>query len=73
MTELSYAFLLRCWQEPDGDGELIWRFSLVYVNEKREKKGFANLDAVFTYLQKTLSDLDYNIIGGKQPGRRHSV
>ena len=55
MVEPSYAFLLRCWKEPDEDGELTLRFSLVYINEKRHKKGFACLEAVFEYLKEWLS------------------
>ncbi|MEJ2708647.1 MAG: hypothetical protein P8074_13600 [Anaerolineales bacterium] len=72
MAEPSHAFLLRCWQEPDGDGELAWRFSLTYINEKREKRGFANLEAVTTYLQKMLAAFDRGVSGGKQPGGRPS-
>lgn len=66
MVEPSHAFLLRCWQEPDGDGELAWRFTLIDVYEKQEKKGFANLEAVFTYLQHTLATLDRNVSEGEQ-------
>lgn len=57
MVEPSYAFLLRCWKEPGEDGELTWRFSLVYINEKRHKKGFACLEAVFAYLEECLAAL----------------
>jgi hypothetical protein len=73
MAEPSHAFLLRCWQEPDGDGELAWRFSLTYINKKREIKGFASLEAVFTYLQQVLAAFDRSVSGGKQPGGRHST
>jgi hypothetical protein len=54
MAQDSHAFLLRCWKEPDGNGEPAWRFSLVYINEKGEKKGFTSLEAVISYLHKTL-------------------
>lgn len=57
MVEPSYAFLLRCWKEPGEDGELTWRFSLVYINEKRHKRGFACLEAVFKYLDEFLDAL----------------
>jgi hypothetical protein len=55
MAEISHAFLLRCWQEPDDDGELAWRFSLTHINEKREKKGFLNLEALVSFLQQFLA------------------
>lgn len=73
MAEHSHAFLLRCWQEPDGDGELAWRFSLTYINEKREKIGFANLETVVSYLQQILTILDRNVKGEKQPGGKLST
>jgi hypothetical protein len=66
MVEPSHAFLLRCWQEPDGDGDLAWRFTLIHVYKKQEKKGFANLEEVFTYLQQTLASLDRNVSGEEQ-------
>ena len=54
--ERSHAFLLRCWQEPDGslEGEAAWRFSLTYINAKQVKKGFANLESLTAYLQNVL-------------------
>ena len=58
MIEPSYAFLLRCWKEPGEDGELRWRFSLVYINEKRHKKGFVRLEAVFEHLEECLATFD---------------
>ena len=60
MAEPSHAFLLRCWRETNGNGERVWHFSLIYINDKQEKKGFANLEAVVTYLQKILAGLDSN-------------
>ena len=58
MAEISHAFLLRCWQELDGDGKLAWRFSLTLINEKREKKGFLNLEALVAHLQQFLAAYD---------------
>jgi hypothetical protein len=55
MVEHSHAFLLRCWKEPDAGGELAWRFSLVCINGKQEKKGFASLEAVVAHLQQVLA------------------
>jgi len=54
--ERSHAFLLRCWQEPDGslEGGAAWRFSLTYINAKRLKKGFASLESLTAYLQNVL-------------------
>jgi hypothetical protein len=59
MAEISHAFLLRCWQEPDDDGELAWRFSLTFINHKREKKGFLSLESVFAYLKQILAGQDH--------------
>jgi hypothetical protein len=58
--ERSHAFLLRCWLEPDGslEGGAAWRFSLTYINAKRVKKGFANLDGLVAYLQNLLERSD---------------
>ncbi len=67
MAESSRAFLIRCWQEPDGDGELSWRFSLTFVNEKRGRMGFASLEALVAYLQQLLSTANHIISEGKQP------
>lgn len=66
MAEPSQAFLLRCWQVTKGDGELAWRFILIDVYEKQEKKGFANLEAVFAYLQQTLASIDRDVSGEKR-------
>ena len=56
MGEGSHTFLLRCWQEPDGgQGKgTAWRFSLTYINAKREKKGFTNLESLVAYLQNVI-------------------
>ncbi len=59
MAEPSYAFLLRCWKEPDGDGECVWHFLLINIDEKQEKKSFTNLEVVFAYLQQTLEIVDH--------------
>jgi hypothetical protein len=56
--ERSHAFLLRCWQEPDGGagGAPAWRFSLTHIDAKREKKGFADLEALMAYLHQILAE-----------------
>jgi hypothetical protein len=66
--ERSQAFLLRCWQEPDGDagGGPAWRFSLTHIDAKREKKGFANLDAVLAYLHQILAEKNRTTSEGEQ-------
>jgi hypothetical protein len=52
----SHAFLLRCWQvqTESTNGESTWRFSLTHINTTREKKGFADLEALMTYLHQIL-------------------
>jgi hypothetical protein len=72
MAEPSHAFLLRCWQEPDQEGVITWRFSLTFISEKREKKGFTDLETLVAYLQQTLSTIDSNVPGGKHSRKRHS-
>jgi hypothetical protein len=67
MVEPSLAFLLRCWQEPEGDEEPTWHFSLIQINHQRKTKGFADLEALMIHLQRVLSEVDYIISGGKQP------
>ena len=67
MVERSHTSLLRCWQEPDGDGKPTWRFTLTHIDRRRERKGFACLEAVFAYLQGFLALIDRHISGGKQP------
>jgi len=52
---LSRAFLLRCWQEADGEGELSWRFSLTQIDKKREVRGYTDLEAVTAYLHQILN------------------
>jgi hypothetical protein len=58
MAEPSYAFLLRCWKEPDEDAEHFWHFLLINIDEKQEKKSFTDLEAVVAYLQQTLEIVD---------------
>ncbi len=67
MAESSHAFLLRCWKEPNGEGELAWRFSLVTINEKGEKKGFASLEAVVDHLRQVLASIERDVPEGKHP------
>lgn len=67
MVERSHTFLLRGWQEPDGNGEPVWRFSLIQVNEKGERKGFKSLEAVFAYLEQFFNPIKNQISGEKQP------
>jgi hypothetical protein len=67
MAEKSHAFLLRGWQEPDVDGKPAWRFSLTYINTKREKRGFTSLESVFAYLLAFFNSTNRHISGGKQP------
>ena len=51
-----HTFILRCWQEADGDQdeEPVWRFCLTQVNQKHEKMGFADLEALTSYLIRML-------------------
>ena len=43
------SYLLRIWQAP-VEGELVWRASLQSPHT-RERKGFANLKDLFTFLE----------------------
>jgi hypothetical protein len=43
------SYLLRLWQAP-VEGELVWRASL-QSPQTRERKGFANLQDLFTFLE----------------------
>lgn len=63
----SHAFLLRCWQEPGVGGELTWRFSLTHIEAKREKKGFADLEAVMAHVRKILIGKKSSTSEGEQP------
>jgi hypothetical protein len=65
MAEPAHSFLLRCWEEPDG--EHAWRFLLIEIDEKREKKAFASLEAVFAYLKNALKTTEFSHPGTK-PG-----
>jgi len=60
MGERSQSFLLRCWLEPDESPAVgaVWRFSLTHINKNLEKKGFADLEAVVTYLQHILTQTE---------------
>ena len=64
----SRAFLLRCWQEPDRGkgGAPAWRFSLTHINAKRERKGFASLEAMMAYLRQALELENGTISKGEQ-------
>ena len=53
------SFLLRCWQEgepPEGepDPAIIWRFTLVPINDPSHARGFACLENMLTYLRAEL-------------------
>ncbi len=72
MVEPSHAFLLRCWQEPGHDGEMSWRFLVIHINKKREKKGFASLDAAVAYLDQILKASNCYAPEGRQPGNNIS-
>jgi hypothetical protein len=49
--QLRYrSYLLRLWQTKSGD-ELIWRASLE-DSQTGERRGFASLDALFTFLRQ---------------------
>jgi hypothetical protein len=54
----SHAFLLRCWHERGGGvgGKTAWRFSLTHIDSKRDKKGFADLEALIAYLHQILME-----------------
>ena len=47
------SYLLRLWQV-SSDGELVWRASLENPHTG-ERRGFANLTDLFTFLQKEVS------------------
>ncbi len=66
--ERSHAFLLRCWQEPNGDAGrgLAWRFSMTHIDTKREKKGFADLEALMAHLHQILADKNCTSSEGEQ-------
>lgn len=66
MEETSYAFLLRCWQEPDRDEKPAWRFSLIHINHKQDRKGFASLEELMIYLYQTLKAFE-TTRKGEQP------
>ena len=54
----DYAFILRCWPEPDdssGDAA-VWRFSLNQIYPQKRINGFANLDAIMAYLDQFLTN-----------------
>ena len=67
MGEYSQSFLLRCWLEPDESlaGGAAWRFILTHINKNRDKKGFADLEAVVTYLQHILTQTETHFSGEK--------
>jgi hypothetical protein len=50
------AFLLRCWQEAGAGpgGESAWRFTLVQLDNKQHKAGFATLEDLCSYIQEEL-------------------
>jgi hypothetical protein len=61
------SYLLRLWQVR-SEGELVWRASLESAHTG-ERKGFANLDDLFDFLQKqTATVLDAN--GGQNEAER---
>jgi hypothetical protein len=66
--ERSQAFLLRCWQEADGGagGGPAWRFSLTHIDAKREKRGFADLEALLAYLHQILATKNCTTTEGEQ-------
>jgi len=66
--ERSQAFLLRCWQEPDGGagGAPAWRFSLTHIDAEREKKGFANMEALMAHLHQFLAAKNCTNLEGEQ-------
>lgn len=70
--EHPQSFLLRCWKEPDGNGEFVWRFSLTHINKTRHKRGFANLDALIAYLNQRLSAADSHVSEGERSGNQIS-
>ena len=49
------SYLLRLW-ESDRTGELIWRASLEST-DAGERRGFADLDSLFTYLETVCQTL----------------
>lgn len=67
--ERSHAFLLRCWQEPGSgpDGASTWRFSLTQLDNRREPKGFTELEAVLAHLNQILMENSNTYLEGKQP------
>ncbi len=57
-SDASYrAFLLRCWQEPDGEaGAPGWRFSVTEVNADRPRWGCEGLDELLLLLRNRLAE-----------------
>ena len=49
------AYLIRCWQESNALPHAPrWRFSVEAVLHERERWGFKDLDALFTFLRAEL-------------------
>jgi hypothetical protein len=51
-----HAYLVRCWREENGtlNEARGWRFSVEQIFDERWRRGFANLDALVSFLQAEL-------------------
>ena len=50
------AYLLRCWQEGDGETDKgpLWRFAVEEIFGERRRHGFASLEALVAFLRVEL-------------------
>jgi hypothetical protein len=65
--ELYRAYLLRCWQERDGETDKgpLWRFAVEEIFGERRQHGFASLEALVAFLKVEMTS------GGSEPfGRK---
>lgn len=60
------TYVLRCWPEQDGQGNVSWRFALENVFT-RQKRGFAGKAALLDFLQNQFHEL--GVAGQEDVGR----
>ncbi|MDJ0756868.1 MAG: hypothetical protein QNJ45_25280 [Ardenticatenaceae bacterium] len=49
------SYVLRCWPEQDGQGNVSWRFELENVFT-RQQRGFADMAALLDFLQNQFNE-----------------
>jgi len=68
------SYLLRCWQEeelPDREepgAVVVWRFTLVPLNEKSSTKGFASIEELCASLNEELKADTSNYLSARKGG-----